>query len=198
MTDSILPCSQPKLQGQIRPSYGVSVRLMGYLPRENLEKVSNNQTPEFILPIESKKMAQLLGVESVHLLAPIYGPSGTFKDVEAAVVIAKCLDWKLNKRLSWHSTGNTARAYREYAIRGNFESDSYFPLSCIDKFRGIKTNPHNILIAYNGAFQDISAFAKNRAKQNDTIHLAPFPWKIEGKATLAYVILKKILLDTLN
>lgn len=159
--------------------------------KNNLSHIFDNNTPEFIKPIESKKIATKLKVESVHLLAPIYGPSGTFKDTEAAVMIAKCLDWKLDK-LSWHSTGNTARAFREYAIRGKLKSDSYFPLSCIDKFKGAIYDPENILIAYNGPFQDISSIAKKRSSANSILHLSPLPWKLEGKATLAYNIFENI------
>ncbi|KKR60778.1 MAG: hypothetical protein UU01_C0034G0008 [Parcubacteria group bacterium GW2011_GWA2_40_37] len=160
--------------------------------RESLEKIIDNNTPEFTKPIESKKLANFLGVESVHLLNTTTGPSGTFKDSEAVVVIAKCLDWKLRQRLSWHSTGNTARAYREYAIRAGFQSDSYFPLICINKFKGIEEDNNNVLVAYDGPFQQISQIAKERAKNNNTLHLAPLPWKIEGKATLAYAIYENI------
>lgn len=159
--------------------------------RNSLESIFDKNTPEFFKPIESKKIADKLKVESVHLLAPIYGPSGTFKDTEAAVMIAKCLDWKINK-LSWHSTGNTARAFREYAIRGKLKSNSYFPLSCVNKFKGIKGNPENILVAYDGPFQEISSVAKKRSLANNTIHLSPLPWKLEGKATLAYNIFENI------
>jgi len=48
------------------------------------------------------------------------------------------------------------------------------------------------LIAFDGPFQKISLIAKDRAKRNDTIHLAPLPWKIEGKATLAYSIFEHL------
>jgi threonine synthase len=160
--------------------------------REALERVCDVKYPEFVKPVESKRLAEKLGVKSVHLLSALSGPSGTFKDSEAAVVIAKCLDWKIDKKLSWHSTGNTARAYREYAIKAGFESDSYFPLSCINKFKGIEKNSKNKLIGYDGPFQNISAIAKVRAKENNTLHLAPLPWKIEGKALLSYCILENL------
>ena len=160
--------------------------------QESLEVVCTDEQPEFTKPIESKKLASILGVKSVHLVSPVFGPSGTFKDIEAAVVIAKCLDWKITKRLSWHSTGNTARAYREYSIRANFDSDSYFPLVCIDKFKGVKKSISNLLIGYDGPFQNISAIAKKRAAAHDTLHLAPLNWKVEGKALLSYNIFENL------
>ena len=159
---------------------------------KSLKRVCLSESPEFLSPIESKRLATYLSVNSVHLLCPIYGPSGTFKDVEAAVVLSKCLDWGLEKRLSWHSTGNTARAYREYSIRAGFKSDSYFPLSCIEKFKGVRLDDDNLLISYDGPFQNISSIAKNRANRTNAIHLAPLPWKLEGKATLAYSIFENL------
>jgi threonine synthase len=158
----------------------------------NLRKICYSDAPEFLPPVEIPNLAKLLDVESVHLLCPILGPSGTFKDVEAAVVLCKCLDWEVKKRLSWHSTGNTARAYREYSMRAGLESDSYFPLCCLDKFKGIKIDLHNLLLAYDGPFQKISAIAKFNAQKFNTLHLAPLRWKIEGKATLAYTIFENL------
>lgn len=169
-----------------------------YLPlipvsKESSEKMYHSLTPEFYKPIEVKKLAEKLGVESVYVLPCTSGPSGTFKDAEAAVVLAKCLDWNLHEQLlSWHSTGNTARAYREYAIRGDFKSNSYFPLSCLSKWRGIASDQYNTLIAYDGPFQDISKLAKERSKELHSLHLAPLHWKIEGKATLAYSLFEHI------
>jgi len=160
--------------------------------KESLKEVCDPSHPEFISPVESKNIAKLLGVESFHFIVPIFGPSGTFKDTEAAVAIAKCLDWGINKELSWHSTGNTARAYREYAIKAKLKSHSYFPLSCLSKLRGVEDNNQNEFIAINRPFQEISALAKAESKQNNFFHIAPLVWKIEGKATIAYTIYENL------
>lgn len=171
--------------------------VMRYAPllpvsKENLKKVTDQDSPEFRAPISSPKLANILGVASLHLIPAVYGPSGCFKDTEAALVIAKVLDWALTKKLSWHSTGNTARAYRAYAMRAGLESDSYFPLYCIEKFKGAVRDTRNLLIAYDGPFQKVSNIAKERAKEQGTLHLAPLGWKIEGKATLAYAIFEQL------
>lgn len=161
--------------------------------QENLDKVTSQIIPEFKIPVEAPALKELLGVESLHLVAPIFGLSGTFKDTEAAVMIAKCLDWGLfDRQLSWHSTGNTARAYREYAIKAGLKSRSYFPLYCLNKFKGVEKDPENLLVAYDGPFQEISAIAKVQAKEKGSLHLAPLGWKIEGKATLAYHIFERL------
>ena len=160
--------------------------------REKLEKTCDQNHPEFIFPVESKNIAKLLGVESFYFIVPIFGLSGTFKDTEAAVMIAKCLDWGIDKDLSWHSTGNTARAYREYAIKTKMKSHSYFPLSCSSKLRGATNDEQNELIAIDKPFQQISFLAKTEAKQNNFLHIAPLAWKIEGKATIAYTIYENL------
>ncbi|MEG4876874.1 pyridoxal-phosphate dependent enzyme [Microcoleus sp. CZ3-B4] len=169
-----------------------------YLPlipvnEQNIEILADSSTPELLPPVDAKPLAEMLGVKSVALLPCTEGPSGTFKDVEAAVVIAKCLDWGLQEQpLSWHSTGNTARAYREYAIRAKLQSFSFFPLQCLDKWQGITSNQNHLLLAYNGSFQEISSLAKEYARHNGFLHLAPLHWKLEGKATLAYSIMENL------
>lgn len=144
---------------------------------------------EFKTPIDVPELARILGVKSVSLLGCTSGPSGTFKDIEAAIVIAKCLDWGFaDKKLSWHSTGNTARAYRAYALRAGLQSFSFFPLSCLTKWDDEARNPGGVLVAYDGPFQELSAVAKDFAANNELTHLAPLRWKLEGKAGLAYAI----------
>lgn len=171
------------------------VRYEALLPvsLKNLSVICDAKTPEFTEPINAPNLAKMIGAKTLHLLPCISGPGGTFKDVEAALVVSKCIEWNLqNRRLSWHSTGNTARAYREYAIRGGFSSNSYFPLSCLYKWNGIQENKNNTLIAYAGPFQKISEIAKKISKEKNTLHLAPLAWKIEGKAPIAYAIMEKL------
>jgi len=150
-------------------------------------------TPEFAVPIASKSLAEHLKVNSVFLLPCTTGPSGTFKDSEAAVVIAKCLDWGWNNKiLCWHSTGNTARAYREYALRAGITNSSFFPLDCLYKWKGAATDRRGSLRAYDGVFQELSSVAKKHAETIGAQYLAPLVWKVEGKACIAYVIAEHV------
>lgn len=159
----------------------------------SIEKLLDVSTPELLPPVDVPNLAEILGVKSVSLLPCIQGPSGTFKDTEAAIVIAKCIEWELKDQpLSFHSTGNTARAYREYAMRANLESASFFPLQCLDKWRGVVSHPKHLLLAYDGSFQEISQFAKKYANNHGYLHLAPLNWKLEGKAVLAYSIMENL------
>jgi threonine synthase len=138
---------------------------------------------------DAPELAAVLGVEKVWLIAFVGGPSGTFKDVEGALVVAKCLDWGLqDSELSWHSTGNTARAYRGYALAAGFRSRSYFPLSCISKWRGVVVDRDASLVAYDGGYAGVATAARAQAERRGSRHLTPFRWKLEGKAPMAYVI----------
>lgn len=151
-------------------------------------QISNDQEEELTTPIEIPELAELIGVKKFFLFPCLYGKSGSFKDIEAAFVIGKILDWQLETPISFHSTGNTARAYREYAISAGLKSASFFPLECVNKFIGASENSENKLFAYNGSFQSISTFAKKWAFENGYLHLAPFRWKVEGKVPLGYNI----------
>jgi len=111
-------------------------------------------------PVESKRLAQLLGVRRLWLLPQSANPTGTFKDLEASFIIAKCREWHLT-RLCWHSTGNTARSYRHYALKAGIQNVSFYPLNCAYKWSGASHHDDALLFAYDGPFQQISTIAKN-------------------------------------
>lgn len=162
------------------------------ISKEIATNISNETIDELSNPIEIPELAELLGVKQFYLFPCLNGKAGNFKDVEAAFVIGKILDWKCATPISFHSTGNTARAYREYAISAGLKSVSFFPLECINKFIGATENSENKLFAYNGSFQNISNFAKRWATENGHLHLAPFRWKVEGKVPLGYHIINSV------
>lgn len=112
-------------------------------------------------------------------------PTGTFKDREASYVISKAKEMNI-KKIVFHSTGNTGRAYSVYASSCGIESFFFLPLSCLDKCDGkmIADNIH--IIAIDGHFNQVSRIAKTFAKKNGITVLAPLHEKIEGKATIAY------------
>lgn len=156
---------------------------------ESAYALSDTSFNELPTPIRSDEMANLLGVKEVFLFPCVYGRSGTFKDIEASFIIGKIRDWEINQPISFHSTGNTARAYHEYAIAANYKTAGFFPLSCVNKLIGASDCENNELYAYNGHFQNLSQKAKQWAKDNHYLHLAPLRWKIEGKTPLGYHIL---------
>ena len=163
------------------------------ISKDSAYRIMNYDKPEIQPPVRCGKLAEVLGIRDLFLLDCTSGPSGTFKDTEAAVVIGKCLDWGLNDcLLAWHSTANTARAYREYALNADLASYSFFPLECLYKWAGATQGERGKVIAYNGPFQELAAVARQQAAKLGCKYLAPFAWKLEGKACLAYTIMEYI------
>lgn len=159
---------------------------------ETVTKLTYENIDELATPLEIPELAKILGVRKFFIIPCLNGKGGSFKDIEAAFVIGKLLDWNCGTPISFHSTGNTARSYREYAILANLKSVSFFPLECINKFIGSTENNENKLFAFNGAFQNISTFAKQWAKDNGHLHLSPLRWKVEGKVPLGYHIMYSV------
>ena len=112
-------------------------------------------------------------------------PTGTFKDREASYVISKAKEFGI-KKIVFHSTGNTGRAYANYAKKANIESFFFLPLNCIDKCDSSLISDNIHIIAIDGPFNQVSKIAKTFAKKNGIPHLAPLHDKLEGKATIAY------------
>ena len=162
------------------------------IKRESAYALTNTSFNELPSPVRSDEMAKLLGVKEVFLFPCVYGRSGTFKDIEASFIMGKIRDWNIVQPLSFHSTGNTARAYHEYAIAAHCKTAGFFPLACVDKFIGASAHSGNDLYAYNGHFQQLSQCAKQWAKENHYTHLAPLLWKVEGKTPLGYHIMNSV------
>ena len=110
---------------------------------------------------------------------------GTFKDREASYVISKAKEFGI-KKIVFHSTGNTGRAYANYAKKANIESFFFLPLNCINKCDSSLISDNIHIIAIDGPFNQVSKIAKTFAKKNGIPHLAPLHDKLEGKATIAY------------
>lgn len=147
---------------------------------------------ELSSPIELPEVASILNVKKFYVFPCTKGLSGTFKDIEASFVIGKIKEWNYQGPISFHSTGNTARAYREYAIKNCLDSIAFIPLSCVNKMMGASQDNHNKLALFNGPFQKISAFAKHWAKEHSYLHIAPLLWKVEGKTPLGYHIMRTV------
>jgi threonine synthase len=105
---------------------------------ETAELLADPEGAEVRRPIEAPDLARRLGVASMHLLPCDGGPSGTFKDAEAAVVIARQLERRGGaERIVFASSGNTARAYRGYALRAGIASTACLPAAGLEKLRGL-------------------------------------------------------------
>lgn len=132
-----------------------------------------------------KKLEKYLNNAELWIKCESENPEGTFKDREASYVISKAKELGL-KRIVFHSTGNTGRAYSLYAKKADIESYFFVPLSCMDKCNQNMVSDKNHIIAVDGKFSDVSKIAKAFARKNNIEALAPLHDKLEGKATIAY------------
>ncbi|TQF08011.1 pyridoxal-phosphate dependent enzyme [Kitasatospora acidiphila] len=162
------------------------------LPWRYPELVPVQYEPELddhVLPrvVRSPQLESRLGVAEVWLVDGTALGTGTFKDFEAAIVLAAAKQHGL-RRVSVHSTGNTALAYRHYAQRAGVSCAGYLPRLNVDKLGDITADPEQPLYAIDCAYAELSAKAKAAAAADGRVHLAPFDWKLEGKSVLASVI----------
>lgn len=153
------------------------------------ERVLIPGKPEFMKPVLSKELAKILGVNKVYLFPYLDGPSGTFKDVEAALVVAKTIDWGFEEEtISIHSTGNTARAYSAFATQAGIKSVAYVPFGTRRKMQGANKSTIGKIVYADVPFETFGPIVTKHAKEHGYRHLAPLKWKVEGKAPHAYHI----------
>lgn len=159
---------------------------------ETAELLADPEGAEVRRPIEAPDLARRLGVASMHLLPCDGGPSGTFKDAEAAVVIARQLERRgAAERIVFASSGNTARAYRGYALRAGIASTACVPAVGLEKLRGLRHDERSELIVV-GDMLDATAVAAERGAAAGSRLIAPAGWRFDGKATIAYAIAEHV------
>lgn len=137
--------------------------------------------------VRSPALEGRLGVEAVWLLDATRLGTGNFKDYESAVVVAASADAGLD-RISVHSTGNTAGAYRHYAQRVGLPCASYIPMENLDKMGCVNGEVDWPIYAIDAPYPAVSGRAKQTAAAAGWHHMAPLPWKLEGKAALAWQV----------
>jgi hypothetical protein len=135
----------------------------------------------------SRALEEQLSVEEVWLIDGTTLGTGTFKDYEATVVMAMASELELG-RVSVHSTGNTALAYRHYGQQFGVGCAAVVPLRNLDKLGGAHGSDDFPIVAIDAEYPYVSASAKAVAKKQGWQHLAPMRWKLEGKAAFAWLI----------
>ncbi|MEV6927473.1 pyridoxal-phosphate dependent enzyme [Dactylosporangium sp. NPDC051485] len=142
---------------------------------------------DHVLPatVRSPLLESQLGVAEAWLVDCTGFGTGTFKDLEAAVVIAGAREMGLT-RISVHSTGNTALSYRQFAVRAGLPCACYVPRQNADKLGDITADPAYPVFLVDTSFPKVAKVAKDAAARDGRHHLAPVGWKLEGKASLAW------------
>jgi len=158
----------------------------------NIVSLNEGNTPI----IRVKELEKYLNNCKFYVKNEGLNPTGTFKDREASYVISKAKELGL-KRIVFHSTGNTGRAYMYYANKAKIETFFFLPLSCINKCDKFILTEKNHIIAIDGKFSQVSKIAKEFAKKNNIVAVASLQDKLEGKATIAYEQVKELPFATI-
>lgn len=165
----------------INPQRGLPWRYPTLLPVSYAPELDDYAVP---YTVRSPMLESRLGVAEAWLVDCTGFGSGTFKDLEAAVVIAGAREMGMH-RVSVHSTGNTALAYRYFARRAGLPCASYVPLQNAKKIGDVSPDADYPIYLVDTSFPNVSKVAKHAALRNGWHHLAPVGWKLEGKASLA-------------
>lgn len=188
MCDTCSAALEPRLGGTvpltklIDSERGLPWRYPTLLPVGYVPEFDDHAVP---CTVRSPVLESRLGVAEAWLVDCTRFGTGTFKDLEAAVVIAGAREMGLT-RISVHSTGNTALAYRYFARRASLPCASYIPRQNADKIGDVSPNADYPIYLVDTSFPNVSKVAKEAALRNGWHHLAPVGWKLEGKASLAW------------
>jgi hypothetical protein len=161
---------------------GLPWRYPSLLPVGYVPELDDRCTPP---TVRSSALEERLEIDEAWLVDCTTMGTGTFKDLEATIVIAGAAAMGLAS-ISVHSTGNTAVAYRHYARRLGLPCASYVPLWNADKLGDVEPDDHFPVYLVDTDFPNVSAVAKRHAAAAGRQHLAPLNWKLAGKASLAW------------
>ena len=180
----VLRGPQP-LSQLINPSLGLPWRYPALLPLPGPEALV---VPAVCPPTRRSALLETqLNVSEAWLIDCTKFGTGTFKDLEAAVVIAAAAAMSI-PRISVHSTGNTALAYRHFALRAGIGCASYVPLQNAAKLGGITRSEGHPIYLVDAEYARVPSIARTEAAHAGWHHMAPIGWKLEGKAALAWWI----------
>jgi hypothetical protein len=183
----VLRGPQP-LSQLIDPSLGLPWRYPALLPLPGPEAFA----PAVCPPTRRSALLEAqLDVSEAWLIDCTKFGTGTFKDLEAAVVIAAAAAMGI-PRISVHSTGNTALAYRHSALRAGIGCASYVPLQNAAKLGGITRSEEHPVYLVDAEYARVPSIARAESARAGWHHMAPIGWKLEGKAALAWWIAEVI------
>ncbi|WP_329213991.1 pyridoxal-phosphate dependent enzyme [Streptomyces sp. NBC_00683] len=140
-------------------------------------------------PVESPRMAELLGVASFRFLPQSRNETGTFKDNEGVLLAAKCKEWELPS-VCLHSSGNTVRAYQYYMERAGIVCTGFVPQASAYKCPTTAMGKSSV-VPVPGNMADAAAAAIAHSKEDGALRLTPSQWKIEGKVPLGLALAER-------
>ncbi len=162
-------------------------RYAALLPVSEPEVLCSSESA--LCPVESRRLAEALGVASVRLLPQTRNHTGTFKDNEAVLLAAKCSEWDL-PAVCMFSSGNTARAYQYFMDSVGVVCTGFVPSASAYKCPTPLMGKSSI-IAVPGKMADAADASVKFAEREGAVRLTSSQWKIEGKVPLGLALAER-------
>ncbi|MFI5735136.1 pyridoxal-phosphate dependent enzyme [Kribbella sp. NPDC051587] len=165
------------------------------LPVTQPERLASSE--EALVPLESRALAERLGVARLFLIPQTKNATGTFKDNEGVIVAARCHDIGVSS-VCMHSSGNTARAYIHAMGRAGIACATFVPTASAYKVARQDGKYRASLTAVDGGMQQAADASARFAGETGALRLTPSHWKIEGKVPLGLMVAERLnFIDTL-
>jgi hypothetical protein len=162
-------------------------RYAALLPVSEPDDLRSNERA--LIPVESPRLAEALGVASVRLMPQTLNDTGTFKDNEGVLLAAKCVEWGLSS-VCMHSSGNTARSYQYYMERLGVVCTGFVPQPSAYKCPTTSIGKSRV-VAVPGNMVNAADAAIAHSKEHGAFRLTPSQWKIEGKVPVGLAIAER-------
>ncbi len=174
----------PDPAGRISPERGGAWRYSAFLPCDYHAALDPH---EAIRAVRAPTLARTLGIADAWLIDCTGLGTGTFKDLEAQVGLAAAADLGIEP-LWIFSTGNTARAYHEWATRIDLRCTVAIPAGHERKLHGCAGTERQPIVLIDQPPAAAAATSQRLAAQAGARYLAAFGWKLEGSAAVAYAM----------
>lgn len=140
--------------------------------------------------LECKRLAQTMGLPTVHVKNEGQNPTGSFKDRGMTVGISKAVELGV-KVVACASTGNTSASLAAYASRAGIKALVFVPSGKIALGKLTQAIIHGAeIVRLKGSFDDSLEAVMDFTASHRSVYLLNSinPYRIEGQKTLAYEV----------
>jgi threonine synthase len=172
----------------LHPVSGILQRFAAHLPvTAATPRISLGEGGTPLLP--APRLAEWVGVDSLHLKFEGLNPTGSFKDRGMVVAVAKALEAGARAVLC-ASTGNTAASAAAYAAHAGLLSIVLLPAGRVAAGKLAQAVMYGArVVTVDGSFDDALTVARQAAERYDVVLVNSVnPHRIEGQTTVAWEI----------
>jgi threonine synthase len=143
--------------------------------------------------IPAPRLADELGLTSLHLKYEGLNPTGSFKDRGMVVATARALE-EGSRVLVCASTGNTSASAAAYGARFGLRTIVVIPSGRVAMGKLVQAQVHGAeVLAINGNFDEaLAAVRRLAAEQPVTLVNSVNPYRIEGQKTAAFEVVDEL------